>query len=96
MNKYSTDIRVFIVLEMAKCQGNVKAVQQAGQEEFHNKSCPDKRSSRSNHWVVLPIALPRRYRIAALFPGFKPLRFLLERLLKEKSVADKSLRLFLN
>ncbi|GBN08286.1 hypothetical protein AVEN_98932-1 [Araneus ventricosus] len=44
MNKYSTDIRVFTVLEMAKCHENVKEVQRAWQEEFHNKKWPDKRT----------------------------------------------------
>ncbi|GBN70245.1 hypothetical protein AVEN_129432-1 [Araneus ventricosus] len=44
MNKHSKDIRVFIVLEMAKCHENVKAVQLEWQEEFHNKNWPDTRS----------------------------------------------------
>ncbi|GFU13920.1 hypothetical protein NPIL_584481 [Nephila pilipes] len=44
MNKYSTDVRVFIVLQMARCDENVKAVQRAWQEKFHNKNWPNKRS----------------------------------------------------
>ncbi|GBN42977.1 hypothetical protein AVEN_7093-1 [Araneus ventricosus] len=34
----------FIEIEMAKCHENVKAVQRAWQEEFHNKNWSDKRS----------------------------------------------------
>ncbi|GBM06293.1 hypothetical protein AVEN_208978-1 [Araneus ventricosus] len=49
MNKYSTDIRVFNVLEITKCQENVKAVQQAWQEEFHNKNWP--RTSFAVHTI---------------------------------------------
>ncbi|GFU00462.1 t-complex protein 1 subunit delta [Nephila pilipes] len=44
MNKYSTDVRVFIVLQMARCDENVKAVQRAWQEKFHNKNWPNKRT----------------------------------------------------
>ncbi|GBN48823.1 1-phosphatidylinositol 4,5-bisphosphate phosphodiesterase gamma-1 [Araneus ventricosus] len=45
MNKFSTHIRVFVVLEMAKCHENVKAVQRVWEEEFHNwKNWPDKRT----------------------------------------------------
>ncbi|GFQ97685.1 t-complex protein 1 subunit delta [Trichonephila clavata] len=44
MSKYSTDVRVFIVLQMARCDENVKAVQQAWQEKFHNKNWPNKRT----------------------------------------------------
>ncbi|GBN57618.1 hypothetical protein AVEN_135705-1, partial [Araneus ventricosus] len=38
-------IRVFIVLEMAKCHENVKAVQRAWKEEFHNRNWPEKRTA---------------------------------------------------
>ncbi|GFT24605.1 DUF4817 domain-containing protein [Nephila pilipes] len=41
MNKYSS---VFIVLQMARCDENVKAVQRAWQEKFHNKNWPNKRT----------------------------------------------------
>ncbi|GFT81065.1 hypothetical protein NPIL_671141 [Nephila pilipes] len=44
MNKYSTDVRVFIVLQMTRCDENVKAVQRAWQEKFHNKNWPNKRT----------------------------------------------------
>ncbi|GFS97232.1 t-complex protein 1 subunit delta [Nephila pilipes] len=44
MNKYSTDVRVFIVLQIARCDENVKAVQRAWQEKFHNKNYPNKRT----------------------------------------------------
>ncbi|GFT44390.1 t-complex protein 1 subunit delta [Nephila pilipes] len=44
MNKYSTDVRVFIVLQMARCDENVKAVQRAWQEKFPNKNWPNKRT----------------------------------------------------
>ncbi|GFT18764.1 DUF4817 domain-containing protein [Nephila pilipes] len=44
MNKYSTDVRVFIVLQMAICDENVKTVQRAWQEKFHNKNWPNKRT----------------------------------------------------
>ncbi|GBL75124.1 hypothetical protein AVEN_91208-1 [Araneus ventricosus] len=46
MNKYSTAVRVFFVLERAKCHENVKAVQRAWQEEFHKKN-----------WAELKIAV---------------------------------------
>ncbi|GFT74585.1 hypothetical protein NPIL_378421, partial [Nephila pilipes] len=36
------DVRVFIVLQMARCDENVKAVQRAWQEKFHNKNWPNK------------------------------------------------------
>ena len=51
MNKYSTDVRVFIVLQMARCDENVKAVQRAWQEKFHNKKWPNKRTMA--RWVIL-------------------------------------------
>ncbi|GFR07922.1 t-complex protein 1 subunit delta [Trichonephila clavata] len=49
MNKYSTDVRVFIVLQMARCDENVKAVQRAWQEKFHNKNWSNKRTMARLH-----------------------------------------------
>ncbi|GBM89349.1 hypothetical protein AVEN_136443-1 [Araneus ventricosus] len=33
-----------LLLEMAKCHENIKAVQRVWEEEFHNKNWPDKRT----------------------------------------------------
>ncbi|GFU15983.1 t-complex protein 1 subunit delta [Nephila pilipes] len=49
MNKYSTDVRVFIMPQMARCDENVKAVQRAWQEKFHNKNWPNKRIMASSN-----------------------------------------------
>ncbi|GFS53505.1 t-complex protein 1 subunit delta [Nephila pilipes] len=38
------DVRVFIVLQMSRCDENVKAFQRAWQDKFHNKNWPNKRT----------------------------------------------------